>query len=425
MDTETLTLPLLPLPSGVVFPHMVVTLALESAEATAAADGAQAADGRLLLVPRTATGYATVGTIARIEHAGELPNGSRGLVLRGTGRAVVGTVVPDERAGVWVSASVVADDSEHTGRARELATEYKAVVRAIARQLGSPRVAEIVAGVEDIGALADTAGASPELSIERRIVLLETLDAEARLGLALEWAREALAELELGEELRTRITDNVDKTQREFLLRQQLAAIRAELGEADDDGVDDYRSRLDARVLPDAVRTAVEREIGRLERTSEQNPEHGWIRTWLDTVFELPWGERSEDQLDVVGARAVLDADHTGLDDVKDRIVEHLAVRKLRAIRTAARARQSTSKGAKPKVPGVPPAVTARSSRSWVLPARERPPWVSRSLARSVARSSASRWAASTTRPSCAGTAAPTSGRGLGASPGRSRRRGP
>jgi ATP-dependent Lon protease len=127
----------------------------------------------------------------------------------------------------------------------------------------------------------------------------------------------------------------MDKTQREFLLRQQMAAIREELGESGDseDTVAEYRTKLAELVLPDDVRTTIEREVDKFERTSEQSPEHGWIRTWLDTVFEIPWGKRSEESLDVREARAILDADHTGLDDVKDRIVEYLSVRKLRAER--------------------------------------------------------------------------------------------
>ena len=207
------------------------------------------------------------------------------------------------------------------------------MVRAIAERLGRPRLAEALAGVEGPGALADTAGWSPDLSTERKIQLLEELDPEVRLALALEWAREALGELELTEQIRSRVTEGMDRTQREFMLRQQLRAIREELGETDDEAdlVDGYREQLAALDVADDVREAIGREIDRFDRTSDQSPERGWIRTWLDTVFELPWGVRAEERLDVTDARAVLDADHTGLDEVKDRIVEHLAVRKLRA----------------------------------------------------------------------------------------------
>ncbi len=336
-ETETFALPLLPLQSGVVLPQMVVTLALESPEARDAADGAADADGRLLLVPRTGGGaFAAVGTIARVESEGELPNGQRALVLRGLARAHVGTPVPSEHAGVWVHADPVSERADVSGRAREMAREYKAIVRGIAQRMGAPRIADVLQGVDDPGALADTAGWSPDLSIERKVELLETIDPEARIEKALEWSREVLAELEVGEQIRSRVTEGMEKTQREFMLRQQLDAIRKELGETtgdDGDVVEEYRARLESATVPDDVRSAVTREIDRLERMSEQSPEPSWIRTWLDTVFDIPWGVRSDEHLDVHAAREILDADHTGLDDVKDRIVEFLAVRKLRADR--------------------------------------------------------------------------------------------
>jgi ATP-dependent Lon protease len=334
-DTEILTLPLLPLTNGVVLPQMVVTLAIESPEARDAAAGALSSDRRVLLVPRVGTGYTRIGTIARVENEGELPGGGRALVLRGLSRAVVGSPAQSDQRGVWVNAEPVAEPSATSGRARELAREYRAIVRGIAERLGSPRLADALQGVDDIGALADTAGWSPELSVERKIELLETVDPEARLEKALEWAREALAELDVSDQIRRRVTDDMDKTQREYLLRQQLAAIRKELGDSGDgdDAVEEYRRRLEEAELPEAARDAITREVERLERTSEQSPEHGWIRTWIETALDLPWGTRSEERLDVAAARAVLDADHTGLDDVKDRIVEYLAVRKLRADR--------------------------------------------------------------------------------------------
>jgi ATP-dependent Lon protease len=342
-EVLTAALPLLALPSGVVLPQMVVTLALESAEARAAADGARAGDGRVLLVPRTGAGWTRIGTVARVEHEGEMPDGQRALVLRGLARAHVGAVVPSEHPGLWVQAEPVHEPAAVSGRARELAREYRAVVRAIAAALGRPRLADAVAGVDDPGTLADTAGWSPELSTERKVELLEELDPEARLAKALEWAREVLSEFELTEQIRSKVSEGMDKQQREFVLRQQLQAIREELGDTGDtaNAVEEYRTRLatlaDEGALSDDVRTAIGREIDKLERTSEQSPEHGWIRTWLDTVFEVPWGNRSDEHLDVAAARAVLDADHTGLDDVKDRVVEYLAVRKLRAEKESAK----------------------------------------------------------------------------------------
>jgi ATP-dependent Lon protease len=334
-EVDALRLPLLPLNTGVVLPQMVVTLALETAEARDAADGATAGDRRILLVPRVGSGYTRIGTVARIENEGELPGGQRALVLRGLSRAVVGRPVTTEQPGLWVEADPVAEPNSVSGRAREMVREYRAVVRGIAEKLGNPRIADALAGVDDPGALADTAGWAPDLSVERKVELLEELDPEARLEKALAWVRETLAELDLSEQIRTRVTEGMDKTQREFLLRQQMQAIREELGESGDadDVVAEYRAKLAELTLPDDVRNTIEREVDKFERTSEQSPEHGWIRTWLDTVFDIPWGQRSDESLDVGHAREILDADHTGLDDVKDRIVEYLSVRKLRAER--------------------------------------------------------------------------------------------
>ena len=330
-DLRSLTLPFLALNSGVVLPGMAVTIAVESPEANAAFDAAASADGRLLLVPRREDGtYARVGTVAAVE-VGDLPGGMRAAIVRGLHRAIVGTGVPGTGSATWVQVDPVTP-AEPTDRARELAREYRAVIENVLEYRGARQIAELLRGITDPDAMADTAGYSPDLSFEQKVEVLETVDVEARLELVLAWAREVLADLSLKDRIRTDVAEGMEKTQREFLLRQQLAAIRKELGESDGEGgADDYRTNLgDA---PEAVVTAVERELDRLERTPEQSPEHGWIRTWLDTVTELPWGVHSDDKLDVAEARAILDADHNGLDDVKDRILEYLAVRKLRAER--------------------------------------------------------------------------------------------
>ncbi len=329
---ERLVLPLLPLSTGVVLPQMVVTLALESDEARRAAEAA-GDDGQVLLVPRIDGRYARVGTVARVESAGELPNGAQALVLRGLSRAVVGVGVPGTGAALYVEADPVAEPAVASPRARELATEYRAIVSEIATRLRAGRLVEALQGVTEPGALADTAGWWPDLALERKVELLETLDVEARLEAVVSWARDALAELEVADRIRTEVTDGMEAQQKEFLLRRQMDAIRKELGEDDGDVVGEYRKALEERDLPEKIREAAAREIDRLERTSDQSPEHGWIRSWLDTLLEVPWGKRSDDNLDVGEARRILDADHTGLGDVKDRIIEFLAVRKLRAER--------------------------------------------------------------------------------------------
>jgi len=333
-DIRTTALPLLPLATGVVLPGMVVTMALESDEAKAAIAATESSDRRVLLVPRLDDRYARVGTVAKVEDSGELANGLQAIVVRGLHRAVVGSGVPSAPgAALWVLIEAVAGDPSPSARSRDLAKEYRAVVENILDHRGAGGLAEALRGITDPGAMADTAGYSPDLSFDQKVEVLETVDVEARLEKVLAWARDTLADLTLKDRIQTDVTEGMEKTQREFLLRQQMAAIRKELGE-DGDGegaVAEYRNK--AAELPESVRPAVERELDRLERTSEQSPEHGWIRTWLDTVFEIPWGNRSDDSLDVTEARAILDADHTGLDDVKDRIIEYLAVRKLRAER--------------------------------------------------------------------------------------------
>jgi ATP-dependent Lon protease len=211
--------------------------------------------------------------------------------------------------------------------------ELRAVLEQVAEARRSRRLPEILRTVLDPGALADAVTSWADQEIDAKVRILEAVDVDERLQLVLEWARQALAELMMAERIRNDVAEGMDKAQRDFLLRQQMAAIRKELGDGDDDALDDYRAKAAELPLPEKVRAQVEREIDRLERGNGQSPEQSWIRTWLDRVLELPWGKVSEDQLDMAEARAVLDADHTGLDEVKDRIVEYLGVRKLRAQR--------------------------------------------------------------------------------------------
>jgi ATP-dependent Lon protease len=204
------------------------------------------------------------------------------------------------------------------------------------QQRGAWQFVDSVQSMSDPSALADLAGYAPYLTAEQKIWLLETLDVPTRLEKLVEWSREHLAELDVAETIRKDVQEGMDKQQREFLLRQQLAAVRKELAEISgtpQTEEQDYRARVEAADLPAKAREAALAEVDKLERTSEQSPEVGWIRTWLDTVLELPWNERTEDAYDIAGARAVLDADHAGMDDVKDRIIEYLAVRRRRADR--------------------------------------------------------------------------------------------
>jgi ATP-dependent Lon protease len=325
----------LPLTSGVVLPGMVFTMALESDEAKAAAEAAGTAGGRILLVPHIDGRYASVGVVAEVVEQGELPGGLPAVVVRGDHRASIGTGVPGTGQALWVEAEPLAD-GEPNAAVAELAREYRAVLENILLSRGAGRIAAQLREVTEPGRLADVAGYSPDLSLAQKVEVLETVDVEARLRLVLGWARDTLADLALRERIKTDVEEGMEKTQREFLLRRQLEAIKKELGQlgdADEEDPDDYRAKAAKRDLPEKVAEAVEREVDRLERTSEQSPENGWIRTWLDTVLELPWGVESEDRLDVAEAARILDEDHDGLREVKDRILEHLAVRKLQAER--------------------------------------------------------------------------------------------
>jgi len=327
---DTQVLPLLPLTTGVVLPGMVVTLTIESDEARRALAAADTG-GELLLVPRIGQRFAQVGTVAKVEDVGRLQNGLEALVIRGLHRAVVSRGVPGTGDATWVEVERRPVPEESTPRARELAREYRVTIENIVEARGVPQVGEFLRGIGDPGQMADTSGYSPDLTFEQKVEVLETIDVEQRLELVLGWAREVLAELELKDKIRTDVREGLEKNQREYILRQQMEAIRKEL---DEDGgenvVEEYRKKIADANMPESARTEAERELGRLERTSEQSPEYGWIRTYLDWMTEIPWDVRTDDNLDIAEARKILDEDHTGLDDVKDRIVEYLAVRKLR-----------------------------------------------------------------------------------------------
>ena len=328
---DTQILPLLPLTTGVVLPGMVVTLTIESEDARTAVSAARATGGELLLVPRVDSRYARVGTVGKVEDVGSLPSGMEAVVIRGLHRATIGAGVPGTGDATWVQVEPSPDPSEPSERARELAREYRAVLENIVESRGVPQVGEFLRGIQDPGAMADTAGYSPDLSFEQKVEILETLDVEQRLEKVLGWAREVLGELSLKDKIREDVREGMEKTQREYLLRQQMDAIKKELGEeGGGDVVAEYRRKIEESGMPEGALREAERELGRLEQMSEQSPEYGWIRTYLDWMAEIPWSVRTEDNLDITDARRILDEDHTGLSDVKDRIIEYLAVRKLR-----------------------------------------------------------------------------------------------
>ncbi|MFP5022646.1 endopeptidase La [Pseudonocardia phyllosphaerae] len=370
--SDALTLPVLPLDDAVVLPGMVIPVRLDQPDTRAAVDAAVAAatdpsspdtdstdssaadpaaadlaatgpsatgtagsgsdagiepERRVLVVPRLDGSYGSVGTVAVIEQIGRLPDGHEAAVVRGERRARIGSGVSGPGAALWVAAEPVAE-SEPTGRTRELAAEYKALVVGILQQRGAWQVVDSVQQTTDPSTLADLAGWASWLDVAVKAELLAETDVTARLEKLLERTKEHLAEQEVSEKISNDVREGMERQQREFLLRQQLAAIRKELGEDDPDGADDdYRAKVEAADLPDGVRKAALAEVGKLERASDQSPESGWIRTWLDTVLDIPWTTTTEDSTDLAEARRILDADHAGLDDVKERLIEFLAVR--------------------------------------------------------------------------------------------------
>lgn len=330
--TTPQNLPVLFLTDPIVLPGMVVPIELDES-AQAAIDAARAAKtDAVLLAPRLTEGYATYGVVATIEQVGRMRGGAPAAVLKAERRAKIGHGVTGPGAALWVEAEPV-ESPTPDGRTKELAAEYKKLVVSVLQRREAWQIIDAVNQLTDPSAIADTAGYAPYLTSDQKRELLETPEVAERLTTLIEWTKAHIAEAEISEKISEDVREGMEKSQREFLLRQQLNAIRKELGEDEPDGADDYRTRVEQADLPDTVREAALREVGRLERASDQSPESGWIRTWLDTVLELPWTVKTTDSADVSAARAVLDADHHGLEEVKDRMVEYLAVRARRAAR--------------------------------------------------------------------------------------------
>jgi len=331
--SEAISVPVVFVSEPIVLPTMVVPIELDDAARTAV-DAAQASEsGKLLIAPRLDDRYPTYGVLASIVQVGRVAgSGGSAAVIRGERRAHIGTGTTGPGAALWVEVTEV-EDPQPTDETRALAAEYKKLLLAMLQRREAWQIIDFVNKLTDPSQLADTAGYASYLSDVQKRQLLETPDVAERLRALIDWTSTHLAEVEVNDKIAEDVRDGMEKTQKEFLLRQQLAAIRKELGEGEPDGSDDYRARIEAAELPEKVREAALREVGKLERSSEQSPEGGWIRTWLDTVLDLPWHVTTEDSTDLRAARDILDADHHGLDDVKDRIVEYLAVRARRTQR--------------------------------------------------------------------------------------------
>ena len=322
---------IIPLDEMVVFPGMPVTLPVDVGS-----------DARVLLVPRRDNTYTNVGVVADVSERVRLAGRGLAVSLMALHRATPGAAAADQDGVLRVDVEARPDHAPAANLTRELEREYRAVVDEILELRGDDgRIRAFVRSITDAGALADTAGYSPDLSFTQKLQLLETFDVVERLTLALQFQRERLAELQVRKRIRDDVEDGAQKQQREYFLRRQMDAIRKELGENDGSIVDEYRQKISSAGMPDTVREQAERELARLERMGDSNAESATIRTYLDWLLVVPWAKRSEERLDPVHARAVLDADHEGLDDVKRRITEYLAVRKLRSDRGMTENRRS------------------------------------------------------------------------------------
>jgi ATP-dependent Lon protease len=314
---------LVPLEDVVVFPGMSLTLAIDAGD-----------EERVLLVPRHENEFAAVGTVAEVSNRVRLPGGARAYELQGLHRGVAGAAqnLPDGR--LFVEVDERPDTVPVDGKTRNLEREYRAVIEEILEVRGDDgRIASFLRSISEPGILADTSGYSPDLNYEQKVRLLQTLDVTERLELALSLQRERLAELQVRKRIREDVESGAEKQQREYFLRKQMESIRKELDEDDASIVEEYRTKIEEAGMPEHAEEQALKELGRLERMGEQSAESTVIRTYLDWLISVPWSGMSEEKLDPEHARQILDEDHAGLEDVKDRIVEYIAVKKLRVER--------------------------------------------------------------------------------------------
>src|ERR671917_609311 len=281
---------LLPLEDTVVFPTMDVTLPVDAGD-----------EERVLLIPRHDGEFAKVGTIAEVTDRVRLPGGGRAVALSGVARGVAGAAHTDHRGRLRIEVTESPDDVPVDGRTRKAEREFRAVVEEILELRGADeRVSQFLRAIVEPGPLADTIGYAPDVSFEQKVQVLED------------------------------VREGADQQQREYFLRKQMESIQRELGEDSASVVEEYRAKIADAGMPEAVEEQATKELGRLERMGEQSAEASTIRSYLDWLIAVPWSKKSDEKLDPVHAREVLDADHAGLEEVKDRITEYIAVRRLR-----------------------------------------------------------------------------------------------
>ena len=312
---------LIALDEAIVFPTVTATLPIDVGE-----------DERVFLIPRREGEYGRVGVVAEVIETGLSRRGNPVATVVGLHRGLIsGSAQPGEGEELRIEVQEIRDGHPEDEHTVELSREYRAVVEEILEHRGDDgRIAAFLRSIDEPGALADTSGLSPDIPNEGKLRLLEAVDVTARLELAVELQRERLAELQVRSKIRDDVESGAQKQQRDYFLRKQMDSIRKELGEDEADLIAEYERKIAEAEMPGAVAEQAEKELRRLERQGEQSPESSMIRSYLDWLIAVPWSKRSEERLDPAHTREVLDADHAGLDDVKRRITEFIAVRKLR-----------------------------------------------------------------------------------------------
>jgi ATP-dependent Lon protease len=340
-ETSELVLPVLPLKETVVFPEAVTPLAVGQERSVKLIDDVVAGERTLALVtvrneeadPPGLDDLYAIGTAAVIHKMIKVPDGTLRILVQGTQRIRLVEPAGDDPYLV-ARFEPIPDVIEETPEVEALTREVQALFgRIVGMASYLPEELQIAAAnVDDPSALCHLVASTLRLKTEERQELLEMISVGDRLRAVLVILNRELEVSELGSRIQSQVAEEIDKNQREYFLRQQLKTIREELGELGDETaeVEELRQRVEEAQLPEEVRTAVDREIGRLERLPTAAAEYGVIRTYIDWILSLPWSEETQDDLDLRRARRILDEDHFDLDKVKERIVEHLAVTKLK-----------------------------------------------------------------------------------------------
>jgi ATP-dependent Lon protease len=335
-------LPVLPLRDLVVFPMIIAPLSVARESSVQAVDRALAGNRMILLVSQrdkdieepAADDLNEIGTVAVIMRMLKLPDGRIRVLVQGVSRA---RMLSFEMSGTHAEADL---ETIEDGTWDKESVEHEAIMRSTKQMLDRasglgknlPSEVQVIAeNLEDPGRLADLCASNLDLKMEEAQEVLEEIDPLQRLKRVHDWVKREIDLLSMQREIDSLARDEMDRTQREFFLRQQMKAILAELGETDDlsEELDQYREKARAAEMPTEPMEELERQIRRLERMHPESGEAATLRSYLEWLSGLPWGRRTTDNLDLKKARRILDEDHHGLEEIKERILEHLAVRKL------------------------------------------------------------------------------------------------